>query len=98
MDASEIEKLTVPKLKEELKKRGKALTGLKAELKARLVEALGEEVGAVAWLTCQRSCTRECLPPQYDLGENSRSPIGRALIDVRASSRGSEICNNVVKQ
>lgn len=43
MDLAEIEKLTVPKLKDELKRLGLATTGLKAELKSRLIDALSQE-------------------------------------------------------
>ena len=41
MDMTEINKLTADKLKKELKKRKLDDKGKKAELKARLVEALG---------------------------------------------------------
>lgn len=50
MTPAEIEKLTVAKLKDELKKLGLKTGGLKAELVQRLIEACSTEVIALAGL------------------------------------------------
>lgn len=73
MDLAELEKMTVPKLKEELKKRGLPLTGLKAELKARLIEALNAEQVGCSWVLlalCAAQETRET----FDFRANQPHP------------------------